>query len=225
MREGVLRRNQTCAMGTASSICPMRSRRTLDSVTSTPQRSQMTPLFLTHLYFAAVTFPVADGAENALAEKAVALGLERAVIDRLGLTDFAVGPGQNLLRARQADANRVKIGEIELFVGLFLFLAGRCGSCVREVAERTLRPPWIRRDCFGCFSAGLRSQPFFPRSARTSSIFNPSARSSRASTLKDSGTPGSENVSPLIMASYILARPATSSDFTVKNSCRQCAAP
>ena len=36
--------------GAASSMCPMRSRRTLDRVTSTPQRSQMMPLNRTRLY-------------------------------------------------------------------------------------------------------------------------------------------------------------------------------
>ena len=41
--EGSVLKNQMCATGTLSSMWPMRSRRTLDSVTSTPQRSQMTP--------------------------------------------------------------------------------------------------------------------------------------------------------------------------------------
>ena len=36
--------------GTASSMCPIRSRRTRDCVTSTPQRSQMMPLCLMRLY-------------------------------------------------------------------------------------------------------------------------------------------------------------------------------
>ena len=37
--------------GTASSILPIRSRRTRETVTSTPQRSQITPLYLIRLYF------------------------------------------------------------------------------------------------------------------------------------------------------------------------------
>ena len=36
--------------GAASSMWPMRSRRTLERVTSTPQRSQMMPLKRTRLY-------------------------------------------------------------------------------------------------------------------------------------------------------------------------------
>ena len=40
-----------CTTGAASSMWPIRSRRTLDRVTSTPQRSQMIPLNRTRLYF------------------------------------------------------------------------------------------------------------------------------------------------------------------------------
>ena len=43
-------KNQMCETGTASSMWPMRSRRTRASVTSTPQRSQTTPLYLMRLY-------------------------------------------------------------------------------------------------------------------------------------------------------------------------------
>ena len=50
IRLGMHLKNQMWDTGTASSICPMRSRRTLDCVTSTPQRSQMMPLFFTLLY-------------------------------------------------------------------------------------------------------------------------------------------------------------------------------
>ena len=41
--------------------------------------------------FATVAFPVACGTENALAEQTVALRLVGAVVDSLGLGDFAVG--------------------------------------------------------------------------------------------------------------------------------------
>jgi hypothetical protein len=46
----VPRRYQMCTTGAASSIWPMRSLRTLERVTSTPQRSQMMPLNRTRLY-------------------------------------------------------------------------------------------------------------------------------------------------------------------------------
>ncbi len=46
MREGTLLKNQMCETGAASSMWPIRSRRTLECVTSTPQRSQVIPLCL-----------------------------------------------------------------------------------------------------------------------------------------------------------------------------------
>ena len=42
------------------------------------------------LVFSAVAFPVLGGSENALAEKAVTLGLQSAVVDRFGLFDLSV---------------------------------------------------------------------------------------------------------------------------------------
>ncbi len=50
MRDGSDFRNQICATGAASSIWPMRSRRTRASVTSTPHFSQMMPLYFMRLY-------------------------------------------------------------------------------------------------------------------------------------------------------------------------------
>ena len=47
------------------------------------------------LVLAAVALVVFDRAENLGAEKTVALGLERAVVDGLGLFHFAVGPFPN----------------------------------------------------------------------------------------------------------------------------------
>ena len=61
------------------------------------------------LVFAAVALPVLGGAEDALAEEAVALGLERAVVDGLCLGDLAVRPLADLLRGGQSDLNGVKI--------------------------------------------------------------------------------------------------------------------
>ncbi len=43
MRDGSPLKNHTCETGDASSMCPMRSRRTFDCVTSTPHLSQTTP--------------------------------------------------------------------------------------------------------------------------------------------------------------------------------------
>jgi DNA-directed RNA polymerase subunit beta' len=49
-RDGSDFRNQMCAVGEASSMWPMRSRRTLASVTSTPHFSQITPRCFRRLY-------------------------------------------------------------------------------------------------------------------------------------------------------------------------------
>src|SRR5208283_3474550 len=58
---------------------------------------------------AAQTFPVRDRTENFGAEQAVPLGLEGAVVDGLRLGDFSVGPGTDLFRTRQANANGIEV--------------------------------------------------------------------------------------------------------------------
>src|SRR6202046_1287680 len=50
MREGRPLKNHTCEQGDASSLWPRRSRRTLETVTSTPHLSQMTPRCFMRLY-------------------------------------------------------------------------------------------------------------------------------------------------------------------------------
>src|SRR5204862_5910545 len=55
------------------------------------------------LVLAAVALPVLRRAEDALAEEAVALGLERAVVDRLRLRDLSGRPVADLLAPREPD--------------------------------------------------------------------------------------------------------------------------
>ena len=50
MRLGSPLKNHTCDTGAASSMWPMRSRRTFDFVTSTPHLSQTTPRCFMRLY-------------------------------------------------------------------------------------------------------------------------------------------------------------------------------
>ena len=71
------------------------------------------PLVADALVLAAVALPVLGRAENALAEETVALGLERAVVDRLGLGDLARRPVANLLARREPDADCVEIVDID----------------------------------------------------------------------------------------------------------------
>ena len=61
------------------------------------------------LVLAAQAFPVGDRAENLGAEQAVALRLEGAVVDGFRLGDFAMRPGPDFFRTRQADANGIEI--------------------------------------------------------------------------------------------------------------------
>src|SRR5262249_33379045 len=65
------------------------------------------------LVLPAVALPVAGRPEDALAEETVALGLERAVVDRLGLRDLAGRPVADLLRGRETDPDRVEIIDVD----------------------------------------------------------------------------------------------------------------
>src|SRR5439155_24916444 len=107
------------------------------------------------LVLAAVALPVLGRTEDALAEEAVALGLERAVVDRLGLRYLAGRPVANLLGRRQPNADGVELIDVDqssplllnLYVGqvvgersrlgLGLFLCVLCGAHldVGEVAQ------------------------------------------------------------------------------------------
>ena len=55
------------------------------------------------LVLAAVALPVLRRTEDLLAEEAVLLGLERAVVDRLGLLHLAVRPGEDVAGGREID--------------------------------------------------------------------------------------------------------------------------
>ena len=85
MRDGSDFRNQMCAVGLASSMWPMRSRRTfglrdLDAALLADDAAVLQALVL-----AAQALVVLDGPEDLGAEETVALRLERAVVDGLRL--------------------------------------------------------------------------------------------------------------------------------------------
>ena len=71
------------------------------------------------LVLAAVALPVLRRAEDALAEEPVALGLERAVVDRLRLGDLAGRPVADLLARREPDTDRVEIVDVDHVLRLF----------------------------------------------------------------------------------------------------------
>src|SRR5439155_6839027 len=107
------------------------------------------------LVLAAVALPVLGRTEDALAEEAVALGLERAVVDRLGLRYLAGRPVANLLGRRETDTDRVELIDVDqssplllnlyvgqvvgersrLGLGLFLSVLCRADLDVGEVAQ------------------------------------------------------------------------------------------
>ena len=70
------------------------------------------PLVADALVLAAVALPVLRGTEDALAEEAVTLGLEGAVVDRLRLGDLARRPVADLLARRQSDPDRVEFVDV-----------------------------------------------------------------------------------------------------------------
>jgi hypothetical protein len=63
------------------------------------------------LVFAAQTFPIRDGAEDAGAEQPVALRLKGPVVDGLGLGDFAVRPAPDFFRRGQTDPDGIEVGD------------------------------------------------------------------------------------------------------------------
>jgi hypothetical protein len=72
------------------------------------------------LVLAAIALPVLRRTENALAEETVALGLERAVVDRLRLRYLTGGPVADLLAGSKPDANGVKIIDVDQRASLLL---------------------------------------------------------------------------------------------------------
>jgi hypothetical protein len=71
------------------------------------------PLVADALVLAAVALPVLRGTEDALAEEAVALGLKRAVVDRLRLRHLAGGPVADLLARGEPDPDGVEIVDVD----------------------------------------------------------------------------------------------------------------
>ena len=65
------------------------------------------------LVLAAVALPVPRGTEDALAEQAVLLRLQRPVVDRLRLLDLTVGPCADLVRGGQADPELIEVVHVQ----------------------------------------------------------------------------------------------------------------
>ena len=104
-------------------------------------------LVLHALVLAAKTFVVLDRPEDARAEQAVTLRLERAVVDGFRLLDLAVGPRQNLLRRCDRNPDLVedlgrsrRIEEIHNFLVHRLLLACRSSPAANSKLVSRLAP-------------------------------------------------------------------------------------
>src|SRR4029453_166889 len=80
----------------------------LDTAALTDDALEAHPLVL-----AAVALPVPGGTEDLLAEEAVTLGLERAVVDGLRLLDLTVAPLTDLVGGGQADLQLVEEVDVQ----------------------------------------------------------------------------------------------------------------
>src|SRR5690606_11815458 len=156
------------------------------------------------LVLAAQALVVLDRSEDRGADQAVTLGLERAVVDRLGLLHLAEGPRADQVRRSQGDLDRVEVQRLALLVEeveqVFHFLSPSGVKAV-DRAIRGLRGP----------RGGPRRAPY----SSSNSMLMASERISFTRTLKDSGMPATISWLPSTMFLYIWLRPCTSSDFTV----------
>src|SRR4029453_5263029 len=100
------------------------------------------------LVLAAQALVVLDRAEDLRAEEAVALGLERPVVDRLRLLDFAVRPRADLLRRSKAGLDRVE----------FLFLRDLLEK-IEECFHACSRVIRVGTAVFGNLARAIRSAP------------------------------------------------------------------
>ena len=106
------------------------------------------------LVLAAQALVILDRTEDARAEQAVALGLEGAVVDRLGLFDLAERPGEDLLRARDRNLNLVEglrrhdrieeIHDLLLIHGLLLERGRECALRMPPPVENLCAHPFSR---------------------------------------------------------------------------------
>src|ERR1700742_5125553 len=123
--------------------------RDLDAALFADDAAELHPLVL-----AAQALVVLDRAKDARAEQAVALGLERAIVDGLRLLDLAVRPGADLLRARHLDLDLIEshclaglAEDLHKFIHAFVALSIRGSSSARkenppQVTQRSPRRAW-----------------------------------------------------------------------------------
>src|SRR5213595_3260249 len=96
-----------CETGTANSMWPIRSRRTRARVTSTPHRSQITPLCLMRLYFPQEHSQSRVGPKMR-SQKRPFFRFERPVINGLVIFNFAFTPRPHRVARGNTDGDLIK---------------------------------------------------------------------------------------------------------------------
>ena len=122
------------------------------------------------LVLAAVALPVAGRSEDLLAEEAVLLRLERAVVDGLRLLDLTVRPVADVVRGGQADAQLVEEVDVEHLVSLPLVVVNPGLTVVVGGTRGAKRPGWRRQTSSTLLGSRRdRSMPSSSAARKTSS--------------------------------------------------------
>ena len=144
----------------------------LDATALTDDALEANPLVLT-----AGALPVLGRTEDLLAEEAVLLGLERAVVDGLGLLDLTVGPHADAVRGREPNFQVGEIVDVEHDCPLSVLVGLRRGPHERRRGLRLLRRIHVR--AVRCRSPAPRPCGMSLRRARASRSPDRRARAPR----------------------------------------------
>src|SRR5208337_1301803 len=175
-------------------------------------------LVLHALVLATQALVVLDRPEDAGAEQAVALGLERAIVDRLRLLDLAERPRKDLLGARDGDLDlieRLRSRDRRERIGDFLVHSrlprGSASATPTSLSWKKAAARSPRANSWGGARLARARIPYSAASAGgvssgsrfsdANSTLRPSERISLTSTLKLSGMPDSNVSSPRTIAS------------------------
>ena len=177
------------------------------------------PLVLGTLVAAAGALHVTRRAEDALAEETALLRLERAVVNRLRVLHLAVGPGADVLRACDGDADLVEVlGLLVVEVNIshmgdllkvwLIYSLESSSSSWKSISSSSLKSTSLSLVSSSSSPAASKSKSSsvvlgaFSRSLRSMGCtLRQRACISLMSTLKDSGVPASRELSPFTMFS------------------------
>src|SRR4029453_17517970 len=155
------------------------------------------------LVLAAVALPVLRGTEDALAEEPVLLGLQRPVVDCLGLRDLAARPRADLRRGREPDLDCVEIVDVDHVVPQSLGLA-----------------PYSSMYSASCSAGASSVCPPSPSASSVSS--DSSAASPSVARTPDRSMPSSSAARSRSSSSSRISTPAPSSERTSTSSASDC---